>query len=214
MKKPYVGQVIGRWTILSLVIDHRTGRKKALCKCACGTERAVHFYSLQRDSQSCGCLKIEIRRKSSAQPTHIRERLEAGSVSVSNGCIEWMLTRDRDGYGMIKVGGKMRGAHRVAYEIHKREIPEGLQLDHLCRNRACINPEHLEPVTNRENQMRGRAPGVLVHLSGRCAAGHEMTGSNVYVDHGGKRYCRECRRVTSRMHMRRKRAQPLQDLRA
>src|SRR5690349_20028702 len=80
------------------------------------------------------------------------------------GCIEWTGTRNTKGYGRIArggVNGRFLMAHRVAYELARGPIPEGLQLDHLCRNRLCCNPDHLEPVTRQENVARGRAPNVL-----------------------------------------------------
>jgi hypothetical protein len=132
--------------------------------------------------------------------------LKARSKLHANGCIEWIRRKDRYGYGLIELEGKTRLAHRVSYEIAKGDISEGMQLDHLCRKRACINPEHLEPVTNKENALRGTAPAILLHHSGKCAAGHEISGANLYVSPSGRRHCRACNRAAVARYNRRKRA--------
>lgn len=96
------------------------------------------------------------------------------------------------GYGHISEGGR-RGrillAHRVAWEIENGPIPEGLQVDHLCRNRKCVNPAHLEIVTQRENGRRGLKGELRTH----CKHGHEYTAKSTYVNKYGHRNCRICR---------------------
>ena len=71
-----------------------------------------------------------------------------------SGCWVWMGTLREKGYGCLQIGGKMQRAHRVSYVAFIGDIPEGLQIDHLCRVKCCINPHHLEPVTNEENRNR------------------------------------------------------------
>lgn len=80
-------------------------------------------------------------------------------VAVSDGCWTWTAATDRDGYGKFTdhSNGRRMHAHRFAYELLVGEVPEGLELDHLCRNRACVRPDHLEPVTHLENVRRSRA---------------------------------------------------------
>ena len=85
----------------------------------------------------------------------LAQRLWSGALADGTGCWIWQRARNREGYGCIKSNGILLRAHRVAYEIVKGPIPEGLTIDHLCRVRACINPDHLEPVTGRENTLRG-----------------------------------------------------------
>ncbi|HEY9411764.1 MAG TPA: HNH endonuclease signature motif containing protein [Jiangellaceae bacterium] len=75
----------------------------------------------------------------------------------ADGCWEWTGSRDRKGYGYIGVSGKSRRAHRVAYELYVSRIPNDLTIDHLCRNTWCVNPLHMEPVSNAENNRRGAA---------------------------------------------------------
>lgn len=75
-------------------------------------------------------------------------------VNPASGCWEWLLKKDR-GYGRVRVGNSAMQAHRFFYEIRFGRVPQGMTLDHLCRNRSCVNPEHLEPVTAQENVQRG-----------------------------------------------------------
>lgn len=84
-------------------------------------------------------------------------------------------------------------AHRVYYEARFGPIPAGLQLDHLCRNRGCVNPDHLEPVTCRENLMRGHTVAAANAKKTHCNAGHALAGDNLRV-WKGKRYCIVCQR--------------------
>jgi len=110
-------------------------------------------------------------------------------------CVEWEGYRNSDGYGRCRYKGKVRNAHSAAYEEVNGPVPEGLELDHLCRNRGCVNPDHLEAVTHAENMKRGANTGKRVPY---CKHGHEFTNENTYIYPAtGKRACRECRRRTS-----------------
>lgn len=96
-------------------------------------------------------------------PIPLRERFEAKYVVTPGGCWRWIGTRTPEGYGQIRVAvGEVAYAHRVAYELLVGPIPEGLHIDHLCRVRACVNPAHLEPVTQAENNRRAASVRMAV----------------------------------------------------
>lgn len=116
-------------------------------------------------------------------------------MSGPDGCWQWRGLIMPDGYGQVQmVGANARVAHRVAYEEVKGPIPAGLVLDHLCRNRSCVNPEHLEPVTHRENVLRGVNYIAQNANKTRCHKGHPFSPENTYVKPGGNRICKTCRR--------------------
>lgn len=119
---------------------------------------------------------------------------------VEDGCWMWMAGRHRSGYGVFNIKGRQHVAHRLAYEALQGDIPEGLDLDHLCRVRACVNPDHLEPVTRRENLLR--SPITLTSIKASqttCIRGHEFTPENVQIRRkDGTRHCRTCRRERDR----------------
>lgn len=127
------------------------------------------------------------------KPQPLDDRLmRHARFDFDTGCIEWTACVDPDGYGRIKVDGQTRMAHRVAYEMFVGPIPEGLHLDHLCRNRKCINPHHLDPVSSLVNTRRGAGHGSETH----CPQGHEYSGANLRIstDRFGykHRHCRTC----------------------
>lgn len=110
-------------------------------------------------------------------------------------------------YGIISHDGRMQMAHRVSYEVLVGPIPEGLDVDHLCRHTLCINPDHIEPVTHQENIRRGYA---LKPLVTSCKHGHEYTPENTYskLRPGGTttRECRTCRREQLEAHYERRKS--------
>lgn len=120
-------------------------------------------------------------------------------VDRSGDCWEWQAFRDKDGYGVWGWREEDRRwknvrAHRFAYEEVVGEIPEGLQIDHLCRNPSCVNPDHLEPVTARENTLRGVGITARHAKQTHCHQGHEFTDDNTYINPSGSRVCKQCRR--------------------
>ena len=117
----------------------------------------------------------------------------------ADACWSWTGTRDKYGYGIIATGyqpRKFHKAHRVAYELLVGIIPVGLELDHLCRNPGCVNPAHLEPVTHRENILRGDTVFGRKVRQTHCVHGHEFTHSNTAYREG-RRQCRVCGRLSS-----------------
>lgn len=105
-----------------------------------------------------------------------------------------------DGYGRFMLGDGAVCAHRWSYEFLRAEIPDDLQIDHLCRNRRCVNPWHLEPVTQRENVLRGVGIAARNALKTHCKWDHEFTEDNTYYrpDRPGSRECRACHQAVQR----------------
>ena len=123
------------------------------------------------------------------------ERFNAKVVTdAETGCWRWTGVRTHDGYGTLFEGY----AHRVSYELFVGPIPEGLEVDHLCNNRCCVNPEHLEPVTREENIRR------QVERRTHCKSGHPYTPENTYVRPCGARQCRACNAAAVRRYQKRR----------
>jgi len=119
-------------------------------------------------------------------------------VDKTEVCWLWTACKDRDGYGIFYYNGTNYRAHRMAYELIVGPIPEGLTIDHLCRVRACVNPDHLEPVTQRENVLRGDTVPAKNAKKTHCKQGHPYSGYNLYIRTNGYRSCRTCGSVWTR----------------
>lgn len=121
-----------------------------------------------------------------------------GPVFNGASCWVWTAHRGPAGYGTFGITSRHRVlAHRFAYEKMVGPIPEGLQLDHLCRNRACVNPAHLEPVTCRTNLLRGDTFQAANAAKTHCLRGHPLSGNNLSIVLK-RRICRTCKRETMR----------------
>jgi hypothetical protein len=118
-------------------------------------------------------------------------------------CWNWTAALDHGGYGHFRADGKTVRAHRFSYELHVGPIPVGLQIDHLCRNTRCVNPDHLEAVTGRVNTRRGFGPTARNARKTHCDRGHPLTSENLMVHKPGaaaegQRICRLCQQEVKR----------------
>lgn len=116
-------------------------------------------------------------------------------------CWEWTGAGANSvrGYGLFWYGGKLQQAHRVVYTLLVGEIPEGLQLDHLCRNKSCVNPNHLEPVTARVNTLRSDGITAKLALRTHCKNGHEFNSENTSFL-PNRRRCKICNRSIAKKY--------------
>ena len=129
------------------------------------------------------------------------ERFASKYLPVTeSGCWVWIGHCNKAGYGAIQMRDGLKRAHKVIWEHLNGVVPQGLELDHLCRVRCCVNPDHLEAVTHDENMKRS-IYGIRTH----CEKGHEFTVSNTYYRVGGGRRCRECSRTYLKEYKREKR---------
>lgn len=116
-------------------------------------------------------------------------------MEIDDDC--WLYTgnRNSDGYGHMSVDNQVQPVHRLAYEALVEPIPDGLVLDHLCRRTSCFNPDHLEPVTQQVNVLRGEGSPAAYAARTHCDNGHEFTAANTYQRRNGNgRHCRTCQR--------------------
>jgi hypothetical protein len=132
-------------------------------------------------------------------------------IDASGDCWIWTGARNTDGYGIfgfrdpgVRNGVRHQVAHRSAWEILVGPIPDGLVIDHLCRTPACVNPDHIEPVTQRTNNLRGYSRASMNAKKTVCVRGHALTPDNLLRKAGRIRQCRECNRQN---HDRRNRAE-------
>ena len=116
--------------------------------------------------------------------------LDKVAAESKDNCWIWVGAISGSGYGTFSLYGRKWNVHRLSYLHFVGPVPDGLQLDHLCRVRACVNPSHLEPVTQQENARRG-----LFASRAHCQNGHEYTEANTYRSKRGRRYCRTCNRL-------------------
>ena len=116
---------------------------------------------------------------------------------TESGCWVWMGSTTLKGYGKVNIPNRSTMVHRVAYEHFKGPIPDGLSVDHACRVRCCVNPEHMHICTNQENVLSGVGHTAMNARKTHCPRGHAYTRENTRYYKG--RNCRECHRIKKRM---------------
>ena len=141
---------------------------------------------------------LEVKTQS-VNPLRQRDIHSRSTLDLSTGCWLWNRAKNHDGYGQIRIEGIHWRAHRLSYEAFREPIPKGLEIDHLCRVRACVNPEHLEVVTHTENVARGKT-GVHNKRKTHCPQGHPYSGNNLRTSEDGWRYCRLCGKLRVRAY--------------
>lgn len=153
--------------------------------------------------------------QSNANPARLEAQLRARIPEQRDGCWPWPGNKTRGGYGVIRTGlpngpGDRQYVHRASYEMFVGPIPNGMQIDHLCRNRACFNPAHLDVVNNRTNFLRGNHPSAVGRRNRRCRNDlHDMTGDNVMIiKRDGSRRCKACYQECQRRRQQKQRANP------
>lgn len=124
-------------------------------------------------------------------PRSLWERIERWT-DRSGGCWVWTHWLDQDGYAHASYEGKRVRVHRWSWEQVNGPVPPGLELDHLCRTRGCVRPDHLQAVSHRENMMRGVAPSAVNAKKTQCKHGHPFSGENLILQIDGRRSCRTC----------------------
>lgn len=140
----------------------------------------IKFYSPKKDIGSAVAVRI----------------FDSAIPEPNSGCWLWAKYLNSDGYGVINVDHHNWVAHRASYIAHRGPIPDGLEIDHKCRVRCCVNPDHLEAVTKVVNVRRSTAADRHKKIT-HCPKGHPYSGENLYIDKKGRRRCNACGRAAS-----------------
>ena len=131
------------------------------------------------------------------EPKHVAKFFS--KIKKVDNCWIWMGYKNKDGYGRFAIKNTKIYAHRFSYELFKQDISKILEIDHLCRNRKCVNPQHLEAVTHKENIMRGSSFSAKNKIKNNCPQGHQYNKENTYRNpFTRKRFCRICNKLAQR----------------
>lgn len=203
MPRALIGSTFGKWAVIGTA-PKRGNDPYWLCRCACGSEREVQENPLVHGrTLCCGC------EKKPRKPLEVIPRIKRYTIiDPDTGCWVWQHKKNNGGYGTISVNGRQMYAHRASYEAYVGRIPDGLVIDHLCRNRACVNPSHLEPVSFSENLERGvGVPQIVNRHKTHCVHGHLLSGDNLYQRNDGRRGCNVCRKLADQKRGARRKAE-------
>ena len=136
------------------------------------------------------------------------ERFDVKVEKGERGCLLWTGAKtSTNGYGQLWVDGRLQLAHRLAYERRYGSIPDGLVIDHICRVRSCVNPEHLRAVSDKENTLAGVGPAAVNARKTHCSNGHEYTEENTTLRSNGRRECRICKQEQDRLYRQKHKAE-------
>ncbi len=167
----------------------------ALCECGCGQTVAIAPHAIKAYGHKKGDPKRFVQGHASRRP--LEERYREEDRGYETPCWIWQMTITKYGYGVFYYDNKKWRAHRYFYTVFKGPIPDGLVIDHLCRVRECVNPNHLEAVTTRENTLRSDN-FIAVHArKTHCIRGHPFGEANTRMTPKG-RDCRTCARMRAR----------------
>lgn len=124
-------------------------------------------------------------------------------VGAKDECWEWQGGKDKKGYGGFRVArDKVNKAHIFSWVLHFGYIPKGLHVDHKCENEGCVNPFHLQLLTNQKNNEKSTSPSAINKRKTHCNRGHAFAGDNLYVGRNGRRVCVTCRNERERSRRR------------
>jgi hypothetical protein len=153
-------------------------------------ERAHHFVARRFCGRECW--------NASRREQDPSERIKRGiEIDSNTGCWNWQGDKTSNGYGRVRINGRKILTHVLSYQLKHGPMPEGKELHHRCENRACCNPNHVEPVTRLEHclSLSRRSPAFINARKTHCKRGHEFTAENTWLAKDGERGCRQCMRA-------------------